>query len=352
MSAPINYLTVYKDDDRDDFISVARQSAPHYDKVTRAWIIADPDLCRDMLASPHLDPAPAVEHYRDMPNSLAVQFESVAFAFDHIPLCLSGEEHTALRRRASEHIAARRGAIQNWMTTRMPLFAAPFQTPGQFDVARQVVEPMVREFIGVIADVDLTGRDEIETGSLIFDKSISMSRRIRLAEDMESLQQHIRAALGPDADDDEVGMRLGLVVVGHDATVGTFSESLSRIFADAAGKCLNELEFPKFAPQTGVPFVERIATSPFSAAGIDFETGARLRIVLQTYSQSPPDTHHRFFGAGAHACLGRPVSTDLWKAFTGVLAELSTRVALLSYELAADNYVFNVAKRFEVEVIT
>lgn len=350
MAEPINYLTVYKHAARDDFISGARIAAPVFDRATRAWIVADPELCREMLVSPHLHPAPAMEHYRNMPNSLAMQFESVAFAFDHIPLCLAGDAHSALRRRTSEYIASRRTAVHDWMTDRMPTFAEPFRRPGQFDASRDVIDPMVRELIGVIAGVDLPAEIDIDKGSQIFDKSISMSRRIVLAEEMAVLQQHIRNELGGDASDDDVGMRVGLVVVGHDATVGTFAESLSSLFRQADGQRLSDMAFPKFAPQTGVPFVERIAETAFSAAGIDFEAGARVRIVLQTFTHSLPETHHRFFGAGAHACLGRPVSTELWGAFTAELAQLSTRVQVLSYELAADNYVFNVAKRFEVEV--
>lgn len=346
----INYLTVYKDAGRDAVIDAVRTAEPFFDRAARAWIVADPELCRDMLVSPHLHPAPAMEHYRNMPNSLAMQFESVAFAFDHIPLCLAGEAHSALRRRTSEYIASRRHEVHEWVTTRMPRFAEPFRQPGRFDAAEQVIGPMVRELIGVIAGVDLPPHIDIEKGSQIFDKSISMSRRISLAEDMGALQQHVRDTLGADATDDEVGMRVGLVVVGHDATLGTFAESLSRLFRDSKGQRLSDIPFPKFAPQTGVPFVERIAETAFSAAGIDFEAGARVRIVLQTFSHSAPESHHRFFGAGAHACLGRPVSTDLWGAFTAELAKLSTRVEVLSYELAADNYVFNVAKRFGVEV--
>jgi cytochrome P450 len=349
-SSVTNYLTVYKDPFRDVFIEEARTTKPFFDRATRAWIVADPELCREMLVSEHLHPAPAMEHYRNMPNGLATQFESVAFAFDHIPLCLADEAHGALRRRTSEHIASRRHEIHQWMTVRMPRFVDPFTRPGRFDVAQLVLGPMVRELIGVIAGVDLPLSIDIEKGSQIFDKSISMSRRINLAEDVAALQNHIRSALGPDATDDDVGMRLGLVVVGHDATLGTLAESLSRLFHEAEGQRLSEIAFPKFAPQTGVPFVERIAASAFTAAGIDFEAGARVRIILQTFSHSPPDTHHRFFGAGAHACLGRPVSTELWRAYAAELAKLSTRVEVRSYELATDNYVFNVAKRFEVEV--
>ncbi len=204
----------------------------------------------------------------------------------------------------------------------------------------------MQTIVGVHLPADL----DLDQTSLVFDKSISLSRRTRLAHSLAKLRLHVREAMGPQASEEEVGMRLGLVVIGRDSTVGTFAESMVRLLRDAEGLPLNRIAYPKYAPQTGVPFVERIVDTPISAAGINFEPGMRLRIVLQTYSHSPPDTHHRFFGAGAHSCLGRPVSIDLWSAFVRQLAQNSTTVHVLSYELATDNYVFNVPKRFVVEV--
>ena len=75
-----------------------------------------------------------------------------------------------------------------------------------------------------------------------------------------------------------------------------------------------------------------------------------MRLILLTYAHEPPDQHHRFFGAGPHACLGRPVSIELWGAMCAHLAKLTTRVKVVDYQLAPDDYVFNVARTFAVEV--
>jgi len=160
----------------------------------------------------------------------------------------------------------------------------------------------------------------------------------------------VRSRLGPDADDDEAGMRLGLAVIGRDATIGTVAESLVRMFGAAEGQPLSALDYPKYAPQTGVPFVERIVETPMELAGVALEAGTRLRLVLQTYALGPPESHHRFFGAGAHACLGRPVSTDLWQALGVQLRQFDSRVRVVSYALDRRNFVFNIPRQFEVEV--
>jgi hypothetical protein len=132
--------------------------------------------------------------------------------------------------------------------------------------------------------------------------------------------------------------------------VGTLAESLCQLFRDNPDVPLERIEFPKMPHQTAVPFVERIAATPVSVAGLDLAEGDRVRIVLQTYGHSPPSEHHRYFGAGAHACLGRPLSLELWSTIVAGLSKLKSRVRVLDYRLPADSYVFNVPNRFEIEV--
>ena len=38
-----------------------------------------------------------------------------------------------------------------------------------------------------------------------------------------------------------------------------------------------------------------------------------------------------FFGAGPHACLGRPLSVEIWKGVTSFLSEIQLRASVLSY---------------------
>ena len=88
-----NYLTIFGSPERDAFVLEAQARGPFFEKTSNAWIVADPELCRQLLTSPDLEPAPAVEHYRDVPVELGEAFSSVAFAFDHVPLSQTGERH-------------------------------------------------------------------------------------------------------------------------------------------------------------------------------------------------------------------------------------------------------------------
>ncbi len=350
-SGPYNYLTIYRQAERDEFLASARRSGPFFDRVTRAWIVADPDLCRELLSTPALYPAPALEHYRNMPSGFGDAFTSVAFAFEHIPLSMYGEVHTEARRRASTFIAGRHHAIRAWAEDKLPGHLEALARAGRVELMSEVIKPLVRELFATLVDTDLPDRLVLDHVSQVFDKSIGMSRRVRLEADMEQLEAHLRERLG-DIGEDEIGMRLGLLVVGKDALVGTLAESLSQLFSDNADLPLNRMTFAKMPHRTAVPFVERIAAEPVSVAGLELAEGDRVRVVLQTYGHGAPSEHHRYFGAGAHACLGRPLSLELWSAIATILTRLTSRVRVLDYQLATDSYVFIVPTKLEVEVTT
>ncbi len=348
---PAAYLTVYKNPERDEFLKQSREGPPFYDHPTRAWIVTNPELCREMLASPNLLPAPMAENQIE-PGTMARRLAEMTEAIKYVPLFVSGEEHAALRRRVGEYLASRRAETSQWIERELPRYVEPFGKPGRFDVVAAVLEPMLRDLMQTIVGLRLPAEFTLSQTSQVFDRYTSVSQRGQVGRELTKLQDYVRQAMGPQASEDDIGVRLGLLVVGSDPTLGTFGESLVRLLRDANGQPLNQIAFPKFAPQTGIPFVERIVETGFSAAGIEFEKGARLRIVLQTYAHSPPEQHHRFFGAGVHSCLGRPAATELWTAFGALLAQLSTRVRVLSYELTQNIYVFNVPRLFEVEVTT
>jgi cytochrome P450 len=345
-----NYLTIYRTAERDEFLAAARTAPPFFDRATRAWIVADPALCKDVLTSPALYPAPALEQYRNMPSAFGEQLSSMAFAFENLPLGMYGERHAQERRRNSEFLATRRRAIHAWVADEMPRHLDRFAHGGRLEVARDVIKPMVRGLIATMIDIDLPDHLALDDISKVFDKGISMQRRLRLEADMAALEAHLRGRIGPDADDADIGMRIGLVIMGKEATVGTLAESLVSLFRANEGQPLSQMAFPKLPHETAVPFVERIAASPVEIGGMSLAEGDRVRVVLQTYAHSPAGEHHRFFGSGAHACLGRPLSTELWTAMVAHLSKLGSRVHVLDYELAQDSFVFNAPKVFEVEV--
>lgn len=353
MSAEVtgaNFLTLWKQAGREEVVRAAAQLPPFYDRRTRAVIVAQPEHCRQILSEPNVHPAPAMETYRDMPGNLAPLFTSTAFVFESIPLSMKRAEHAAYRRRAAEFLARRRGALESWTATRLPEFFDRLEQPGRVELIGEVLKPMVRSLISQVADVPLPDSLELESASLVFDKSLAMSRRQGLEAHLEQLISHVRSHLGPDADADELGLRVGLIVVGKDATLGSFGESLHELLSREPVTKWSDVAFPQSPHRTAVPFVERIADGPVTLAGVEYPAGTRFRVLLIAYTLEPAETHHRLFGAGAHACLGRPLSVDVWQAVAARLKALTTRVRVVDYQLALDEYVFTVPRSFVVEI--
>lgn len=346
----LNYLTVYRSPDRDAFVAGIRDDPPFFEATTGAWIVAQPELCTQLLKSPHLQPAPSIENYSQLSEAVGIDFASIGFAYDSIPLCMHGERHTASRQQMSVFLVQRREALRGWIEEGLAGHLAPLARPGRVDVLREVVKPLTVAMFESIVGVDLPDTLNLEDISLVFDKAISMRRRQRLEADMAALIEHVRDRLGPGAEESDVRTRLALAVVGKDSVVGTLSESLMALFRDADGRRLSEIDYPRQPHGTAVPFVERIVLTAFSAGGRHFAAGDRVRIVLQTYAFEPAEQHHRLFGAGAHACLGRPASTEVWSAVCRELSRIPMRVRLAAYALAAHSYVFNVPRQFEVEI--
>jgi cytochrome P450 len=348
--AGANFLTLWKQAGREDVVRAAAQMPPFYDRRTRAVIVAQPELCRQILSEPNVHPAPAMETYRDMPGALAPLFTSTAFVFESIPLSMKRAEHAAYRRRAAEFLARRRGALESWRATQLPGFFDRLEQPGRVELVSEVLKPMVRSLIAEVADVPLPDSIELESASLVFDKSLALSRRQALEAHLQQLIAHARAHVGPDADADELGLRVGLIVVGKDATMGSFGESLYDLISREPVMQWRDVAFPQSPHRTALPFVERIAEGPVTLAGVEYPAGTRFRVLLIAYTLEPAETHHRLFGAGAHACLGRPLSVDVWQAFAARLKALTTRVRVINYQLALDEYVFTVPRAFEVEI--
>ena len=116
--------------------------------------------------------------------------------------------------------------------------------------------------------------------------------------------------------DDNVGLRLALVIVGKDSPLGTLGERLHRVLADNSGRRLEDIDYPELPPETGVPFIERLVVSPFRYSECNFRCGDRVRIFLQSFAYAAEAARTNYFGAGAHTCLGRRLSLQVWKAVT------------------------------------
>jgi cytochrome P450 len=347
---PINFLTFHRDTVRHRYFSSGADRGPLFDIATRTWIITKPLHCKELIASSNLRPISYAQDYELLQGRLGIDFSSLVFAFSNIPLCLHGERHAYYRRRVSELLASRRAAVNARIPEAVAAHLDCFRHEGRLEVMQDVVLPLVLDIISTTIDVGISPA-ECRNASLVFDKSIGVAKRRKIAAEIATLRKLISCRLGAGATEEDVGLRLALLILGKDALVGTLGESLHRWLQVNSGCRLAEIGYPEFPPETGVPFIERSVVRPFTLASCEFACGDRVRIFLQTFAYSDePRSSVNFFGGGAHACLGRSVSIQIWNAVTDVLATIPLRAHVFSYSARASDYVFTCPERLEVDL--
>jgi hypothetical protein len=266
-------------------------------------------------------------------------------------MCLHEEEHRKARRRVAEHLAARRSDLAAGITQGLRVHLKPLQQKGEVEVVQNVLEPLILGVTERITDIPAVVAADCRAVSTIFDKSIGPRKRQRIDAELARMRAAIISKLGPSTSDDAVGLRLALAILGRDTLLGTLGESLYSIIAANQGRPLNEISYPPVPPETGVPYIERIAVKSFCDQETPFKVGDRLRISLQAfvYSKTPRD-QAKIFGVGSHLCLGKALSLDLWKGITCALSKIPLYAEIVFHDLRTDDYVFCCPSRLDVRL--
>jgi hypothetical protein len=350
LELPINFLTLHRCSIRHEYFSTNESRDPFFDAATKTWLITNPSHCKELLASANLRPASFAENYHTLQQRLGIDFSSLTFTFDHIPLCLYGDRHMRARRRASEFLVARKAALNARIPQAVATHFDALQREGRVEIMDSTVVPLILDIMSTVIDTDISVVD-CRNASLVFDQSIGVNKRRKIAAEIATLRDLISSRLGASATEDEVGLRLALVILGKDTLIGTLGESLYRLLELNPGRRLCEIDYPEFPLETGVPIIERVVVTPFKLATCNFVSGDRVRILMQTFAYTAePRNRANFFGTGAHACLGRPVSMQLWNAITAFLSKVPLLAHVLAYYPRTSDYIFACPERLEVDL--
>ena len=351
MELSVNFLTLHREPVRHGYFRAHAARDPFFDPVAKAWIVTNPAQCRHLISSSELHPASYEEDYRALNERLGIDFPGLRFAFSHIPLCLHGDRHVRSRRRASEFLAARRPMMSAQIPELIARHFGRLARAGRLELMADVIVPLVHDVISLIVGTDIGSELECRNASVVFDKSIGVTKRRRIDAEIAKLRETIASHLGEDSDEEDTGLRLAFLILGKDALTGTLGESLHRVLEDNPGQRLSDIDYPELPPETGVPYIERHVTAPFEFAGCNFAQGERVRIFLQSFAyQDQEASRTNFFGAGAHACLGRPLSLEIWKGIAAFLSTIPLRASLLTHVPRTSDYVFTCPEQLQVEL--
>jgi cytochrome P450 len=333
--------TVHRDAERFEFFAEARGSLVFFDQALDCWVASDPKQCAELLHSPRLAVSDYATAYETLSRAIGREFPNFLFAFRHIPLCLNHDAHRAARRRLAEIISRRRTAQNLAIPGLVARHFGRLKPDRDVDLMSEVLEPLVSDLIELLIEVPIKRKEALATASLVFDRLLGIRRRQRIEADLGVLRAAIREGLGPEADEDDVGDRLALCILGHDTLLGTLGESLHQIFRTQQGVPLSQIDFPTMPSETGVPVVERVVIEPVEVGGVRLAAGSRIRLLLQSlaYSSDPGD-RAKIFGVGIHTCLGRQMSLDVWARATAYLHALPYVPEVMRYDARASDFSF------------
>ena len=302
----------------------------------------------EILRSRHLDVVPYAPRVSTLSAHLGIDLSTTLFALSNLPLCQPRDRHAAVRtsvaRMIADQSARLRAAIPGIVTMRCGVL----MQPGRVDVLHDVVEPIVSDALSILIDmpIDVADHDHI---SRIFSQTLGVAKRRKMEAALGDLTRRLRLVF-PAADAGVIALKLSLAILGRDAMIGTFACTLEDMARRRAGRSWSAEVWPETPTRTGVPYIDRMALSDVSVGGAHIAAGGVIRAQLDRYeSATNPQDRLGFFGAGAHVCLGRALTLDLWGAMAAALATSEARPQVMAFALRRDD-VFHIPETFILEI--
>jgi cytochrome P450 len=346
----VRFIDFHRSPDRRSYFE-ERVGGIFFDKVLHRWIVDDIALATRLLTdqrfvSGDFQGACAYMAARGRP------VDNLAFAYDHIPLCHDGERHRVLRRAFSEQVAARRKDILPELGRIIGRHLEPLGRPGPVELMSEVLAPMVNDVVGrviaIVIDDELAAK--IATVSTTFDHMMG-ARLLQTDRALGGVRESLGRALSP-ADAESEGRHLALLLLGRDPLLATIGESIRYVFEIESGKRTGQMEFRDMPPETGVPYVERLASEGCTIGGVEIAKGDRLRMMLQSYCYSDDEREQfHIFGAGIHACAGRPLALDVWRELADALRRMDVGIRYKDSAYRITDYVFTCPQFINIEVL-
>ncbi|MEO8243416.1 MAG: hypothetical protein ABI832_14005 [bacterium] len=291
-----------------------------------------------ILADPAYDVVPYHDRVAALAQRLGLDFSDILYLLDHLPLALRDKPHAEQRADVARLMVERRPNMTKVLPGLVARHLQGLARPGALNLLDDGVKPLVEAVIAELVDADLRSTTA-NLVSRVFSQAMGVAQRRAMNAELAGLRRQLALAHPGEAGLRQ-GSRLALVVLGRDALIGTLSRSLHAHLVALNGQVLASLTMPEIPTHTGVPYIDR---------ELQADPGQVARCQLRSMEGRPADERQRFFGAGPHVCLGRPLSMDLFQQCSAFLATLTTRIAIDSFQLRKDD-VFALPAHFTVTV--
>lgn len=302
----------------------------------------------EILRAADLDVVPYAHRITTLADRLGIDLSATISVLNVIPLCQQRHTHPDMRRAMAALIADRSDTLKAQIPTIAATRLSPLTRPGRVELVAEVIEPLVSDVLSTLIGVRLNMAQSSHI-SRVFSQVMGVAKRRRLDEELIALRHSLQDAF-PRADEQELGLKLSLAILGRDALSGTLGCSLHEVFATTPGRAFCDMDWPDLPPRTGVPYIDRVALRDVEVGGVALDAGRTVRAALSEYENSAdPKARLAFFGAGAHLCLGRALSLDLWRAMAAFMRTSPLVPHALDYTLRRDD-VFHMPAQFHLEI--
>jgi cytochrome P450 len=311
------------------------------------WLACDPAILIAILKNADFRVIDYEKETMKIVDGLGVDLLATANVARHLPLAREGCPHASLRKQMAVDLSRTAApallAFDHHLRTEVPRV---FARSGEFEIVAELFAPLVGTLVTALSGARCDSDIGETSPSQLFDKFLSLNRRKMIDRQIRQICDHA----GNGAASDDASRQAALVVLGFDSLLGSIGESFVHSIRSNPDKSMSEIAWSEKLPVTGVPYVDRVAVKPIEIGGQQVEEGQRVRLYLDAFGHAGPAHHDLYFGAGRHACLGRPLAQRAWQALTSNLATLRTRVAIVDVGYRTSDNVFNCPTSILVSV--
>lgn len=316
----------------------------------RPQVVARNATALAVLSSDSFGVTPHIQFTAALAERLKLDLSATLLVMRQLPLWSDGPRHATLRRDVASFLAEDRRAKTQTAARRMcdSIHTALVDASGEIDLLaliRDLADTFMEEVTGL-------PRFAPEGTALpnIFSSNIGVAARRTLDAALRR-QLEVARSLFPAEDDTRLALRVGQWVMGRDALIGTLGLTLNRHLTALQGAPLCKHPLPKVPTDTGVAVIGRISQEDTQVDGCPVGAGALVECRLDSFSQGTETERLRFFGAGAHVCIGRPLGLEFFAVVANELNRCQFGLHVVQFVRKEDD-VFDIPSTFRVTKVS
>lgn len=335
MNGAGNHLLVHLSADKAEFYRASPDL--FWSDQLKSWITAKPKVINAIqkdAAFQVLDQSAELEKIR---SRLHIDLPDIERVFRNVPVNVEGDEHAERRRRMARTIATRsEEALAQFSALAEHLCAQHLGRRGDSELVAALFEPLTMVLAHALSGIPFAHNPDFLSPTQIFDKSLGLNRRKLIDAQIRMLWREACRSMS----EDEADAAIALAVLGSDTILASLALSFAERVSANPGARLCDIQWGDRLSATAVPFIERMAARTTEIAGAEIRQGDLVRLFLDGFSLEPLEKRDGYFGAGRHACLGRPVAQRAWCALAAVLGKLPASVRIDSIRFRAADGMF------------